>query len=277
MSCREIERLFVAGSEAEIAAHRKTCAACARIGADADDTLAMTSVLTAPDISPELRRSLLEIPRMTVSCEGAEPLLAAAMDGDGEDESRRTIGAAWTAISPAAAPVRPRRTCCFRCATSRCPSLPPWLATRLAAVRPAKASSRWRGFFSGRAVVAYAYAAAILVMVLGWNPTTVVRKASFASLGVSTQKAVTVAQSSITDRLGALQERAARTLAVWKGHIGGYGRAAVSNAIAIVSRPETKKTPARPRLSREGGISVGPGDFTTAGTRREPFAPRFRV
>ena len=84
MSCREIERLFVAGSDAEIAAHRKTCAACARLGADADDTQAMTSVLTAPHFSPELRRSLLEIPRMTVSCEGAEPLLAAAIEGDDE-------------------------------------------------------------------------------------------------------------------------------------------------------------------------------------------------
>ncbi|MET0619454.1 MAG: hypothetical protein ABW056_04200 [Thermoanaerobaculia bacterium] len=277
MSCREIERLFVAGSEAEIAAHRKTCAACARIGADADDTLAMTSVLTAPDISPELRRSLLEIPRITVSCEGAEPLLAAALDGDGEDgmtaDDRRRLDSHLSrcgACTAAANVLLSMRDLAL-------PEPPPWLSTRLAAARPEKPASRWRGFFSGRAVVAYAYAAAILVMVLGWNPTTVVRKASFASLGVSTQKAVTVAQSSLTDRLGALQERAARTLAVWKGHIGGYGRAAVSNAIAIVSRPETKKTPARPRLSREGGISVGPGDFTTAGTRREPFAPRFRV
>ena len=74
-----------------------------------------------------------------------------------------------------------------------------------------------------------------------------------------------MAQSSLTDRLGALQEKAVRTIAVWKGHIGGYGRAAVSNAIAIVSRPEPKKTPVRPRLSREGGNSVGPGDFTTTG------------
>jgi hypothetical protein len=158
------------------------------------------------------------------------------------------------------------------------PVPPPWLATRLAAAKPAKPVSRWRGLLSGRAVVAYAYAAAILVMVLGWNPTDVVRKASFASLGVSTRNAVTVAQSSVTDRLGALQERAARTLAVWKGHISGYGVAAVKNAIAIVSRPETKKAPARPRLSREGGNAVDPGDFTTAGKRgREPFAPRFRV
>jgi len=276
MSCREIERLFVAGSDAEIAAHRKTCAACARLGADADDTQAMTSLLAAPHFSPELRRSLLEIPRMTVSCEGAEPLLAAAIEGDDEiaaDDRRRLDShlSRCGACTAAANVLLSMRDLAL-------PEPPPWLATRLAAAKPAKPVSRWRGFLSGRAVVAYAYAAAFLVMLLGWNPTTVVRKASFASLGVSTQKAVTVAQSSLTDRLGALQERATRTLAVWKGHIGGYGRAAVSNAIAIVSRPETKKTPARPRLSREGGNSVGADDFTKAAqSRREPFASRFRV
>ena len=276
MSCREIERLFVAGSDAEIADHRKTCAACARLGADADDTQAMTSLLAAPHFSPELRRSLLEIPRMTVSCEGAEPLLAAAIEGDDEiaaDDRRRLDShlSRCGACTAAANVLLSMRDLAL-------PEPPPWLAARLAAAKPAKPVSRWRGFLSGRAVVAYAYAAAILVMLLGWNPTTVVRKASFASLGVSTQKAVTVAQSSLTDRLGALQERATRTLAVWKGHIGGYGRAAVSNAIAIVSRPETKKTPARPRLSREGGNSVGADDFAKAAqSRREPFASRFRV
>jgi hypothetical protein len=154
------------------------------------------------------------------------------------------------------------------------PQPPPWLTTRLAAAKPAKPVSRWRGLLSGRAFVAYAYGAAILVMVLGWNPTDVVNRASFASLGVS--KAVTVAQSSLNDRLGAFQEKAVRTLAVWKGHIGGYGRAVVSNAIAIVARPEQKKTPARPRLSRDGG-TVEPQGYSTARSRREPFAPRFRV
>ena len=126
-------------------------------------------------------------------------------------------------------------------------------------------------------MVAYAYAAAILVMVMGWNPTAVVKNASFASLGVSTRKAVTVAQSSLTDRVGALQEKAVRTLAVWRGHIGGYGRAAVSNAIAIVSRPEPKKTPTRPRLGKDGGNATGT-DFSTAhAARREPLPSRFRV
>jgi hypothetical protein len=273
MTCREIERLFVAGAEAEAAAHRKSCAACARAGADADETQAMTSALAAPAFSATLRRSLLEIPRLTVSCEGAEPLLAAAVEGEIEAEDRRRLDSHLSrcAACTAAANVL------LSARDLALPEPPPWLTTRLAAARPVKPASRWRGFFSGRAVVAYAYSAAVLVMVLGWNPTDVVRKASFASLGVSTEKVVTVAQSSLTDRLGALQEKAVRTIAVWKGHISGYGRAAVSNAIAIVSRPEPKKTPVRPRLSREGS-SAYPGELTTtASPRPEPFPSRFRV
>jgi hypothetical protein len=274
MSCREIERLFVAGAEDEIAAHRKTCGVCARVGNDADETHAITSALAPPAFSPMLRRSLLEIPRMTVSCEGAEPLLAAALEGADEisaDDRRRLDShlSRCAGCTAAANVLLSTRDLAL-------PVPPPWLATRLSSARPAKPASRWRGLLSGRAVVAYAYAAAVLVMVMGWNPTAVVNKASFASLGVSTRKAVTVAQSSVTDRLGALQEKAVRRLAVWRGHVGGYGRAVVSNAIAIVSRPEPKKTPARPRMSREGG-TVEPQGFATTQNRREPFASRFRV
>src|SRR5204863_9386778 len=103
------------------------------------------------------------------------------------------------------------------------PEAPPWLAPRLAAARPAKKRSFWRSALSGRMVVAYAYAAAVLVMLLGLNPTAVVRRTGFAALGESTRNAVTVAESSIGDRLGAFQEKAFRTIAVWKGHVFGYG------------------------------------------------------
>jgi hypothetical protein len=274
MSCREIERFFVADADVQAAAHRKTCAECARTGADADQTEAMTSLLAPPAISPGLRRALLEIPRMTVSCEGAEPLLAAALDDEVAADDRKRLDSHLTRCAACTAAANVLLS--VRDLTQ--PEPPAWLATRLAAARPAKPAARWRGFFSARAVVAYAYAAAVLVMLLGLNPTAVVRKASFASLGVSTQKVVTFAESSLTDRLGALQERAVRTLAIWKGHIGGYGRAAVSNALAIVSRPEPRKAPARPRLSREGGNTVGPEDLTTTGRREaEPFSSRFRV
>ncbi|HVQ54040.1 MAG TPA: hypothetical protein VMT25_02620, partial [Thermoanaerobaculia bacterium] len=158
------------------------------------------------------------------------------------------------------------------------PEPPPWLATRLVAAKPAKKKSFWRRAFSGKLVIAYAYTAAVLVMLLGLNPTAVVKRTGFASLGESTRNAVTVAESSVGDRLGALQEKAARTLAVWRGHIGGYGRAAVSNALAIVWKPESKKTPSRPRLGKDGGTALQSGEFQTAGRAiREPLPPRFRV
>jgi hypothetical protein len=158
------------------------------------------------------------------------------------------------------------------------PEPPPWLATRLVAAKPAKKKSFWRRAFSGKLVIAYAYTAAVLVMLLGLNPTAVVKRTGFASLGESTRNAVTVAESSVGDRLGALQEKAARTLAVWKGHIGGYGRAAVSNALAIVWKPESKKTPSRPRLGKDGGAVSQGGELQTAVRAiREPLPPRFRV
>src|SRR5262245_43784978 len=115
-------------------------------------------------------------------------------------------------------------------------------------------------------------------MLLGWNPTAVVRTPGFARLGQTASQAVTVARSSLGDRLGALNERAGRTLAIWRGHIGGYSRAAVSTAIGIVSRPESKKAPAKPRLGREKGDAHGDDGFETAGDlRREPLPARFRV
>ena len=159
------------------------------------------------------------------------------------------------------------------------PEPPPWLATRLVAAKPAKKKSFWRAAFSGKLVIAYAYSAAVIVMLLGLNPTAVVRRAGFASLGESTRNAVTVAESSVGDRLGALQEKALRTLAVWRGHIGGYGRAAVSNALAIVWRPESKKTPTRPRLGKEGDAAAQTGDLQTAGgaVSGNLCPPQFRV
>jgi len=153
-------------------------------------------------------------------------------------------------------------------------------------VRPERKRSAWRVLFSGRAVVAYAYAAAFLVMLLGLNPTALPSKAGFARLSESTRSVMVVAQNSVVDRLGALQEKTLRTLAVWKGHVGGYGRAAVSNAIAIVWRPEPKRTPNRPRLGKEGTAAGeseywlalnGPRPPRAAGPEMEHFVARFRV
>jgi hypothetical protein len=268
MNCRELERLFAAdASEPELAAHRRGCAECERVARDVAETASLTSALVPPAFGPMLRRSLLDIPRMTVSCEGAEPLIAGLLEGDGEiassDETR----------------LRSHLSRCAGCAAAAetllsmrdlaAPAPPPWLATRLAASRPAAKPSIWRRAFSGKAVVAYAYAAALAVMLLGLNPTAVVGKSGFARLSQSTRGAVTVAASSVSDRLGALQERALRDFAAMRGRVVGYGRATVSNALAIVLRPEPKKTPSRPRLGKEGGTAA-PFDETLLADTRAP-------
>jgi len=275
MSCRELERLFVAGSaDSEQLAHRSTCAECSRLGGDLDRTAALAALLQPPAWSPQLRQALLRVPSMTVRCEGAEMLLASALEGEiaKADESRlqghlsRCGGCAQAAGA------------LYAMRDLAAPEPPPWLATRLVAAKPRKKKSFWRSAFSGKMVLVYAYSAAVLVMLFGLNPTAVVRKAGFASLGESTRNAVTVAESSLGDRLGALQEKTLRTLAVWRGHVGGYGRAAVSNAIAIVWKPESKKAPSRPRLGKEGGAAANSGDFQLAGgIVEEPLPVRFRV
>lgn len=286
MSCRELERLFLSdGSDAAAAAHREACGECARLGADLDRLASSAADLRAPAWSPGLRRALLEVPRMTVSCEAADGLTAALLEGEIEDADARRL--------------RSHLSRCAGCAEAAetlgamrslsAPAPAPWLTTKLGATRPPKKRSLWRSAFSGRMVVAYAYAAALLVMVMGLNPTAVVRKTGFASLGESTRSAVLVAQSSIGDRLGALQEKALRTLAVWRGHVGGYGRAAVSNVIAFVLRPEPKKSASPPHLGKESDAAAAPGEVQLAGDRapalrrgvtsprREPFPTRFRV
>jgi hypothetical protein len=275
MTCRELERLFIAGaSDAEQAAHRGACAECARLGADVERGAALSAGLQPPAWSPTLRRTLLEIPRTTVSCAGADGLIAAALEGEIADGDEKRL---QSHLSRCAGCTASAETL-FAMRDLTAPEPPAWLATRLTASRPEKKKSFWRAAFSGKMVVTYAYTAAVLVMLLGLNPTAVVRKAGFASLGESTRNAVTVAQSSVGDRLGALQEKGLRTLAVWRGHLGGYGRAAVSNAIAIVWKPEQKKAPNRPRLGKEGGASSGSGEFELAGGRKpEPFRARFRV
>ncbi len=276
MSCREMERLFVSGaSSAEQEAHRKNCAECARLGSEADEALVLTAGLQAPTWSPNLRRALLEIPRQTVSCEGADALVANALEGDllPEDAKRLESHLGRCAGCTAAAGAL------YAMRDLAAPEPPPWLATRLSAARPRREKkSFWRKALSGKMVIAYAYAAALVVMLLGLNPTAVARRAGFASLGVSTRSAVTVAQSSIGDRLGALQEKAVRTLVAWRGRLGGYGRAAVMNAIAIVWKPEPKKAPNRPHLGKEGSAGASSEEFQLVGDRGpELFPTRFRV
>jgi hypothetical protein len=275
VSCRELERLFTAGApEARTAEHRRQCAECDGVARDLDRTTAMTADLAPPAWSPALRQRLLEIPRTTVSCEGAEMLIAGSLEGElGPADDARLSGhlSRCDACTEAAETL-------FAVRDLSAPAPPPWLATRLAAAKPQKAKGVWSRLLSGRAVVAYAYAAAVIVMLLGWNPAAVAGKGGFARLSQSTLTVVSEAQNSIGDRLGRLQEKTVRTLAVWKGYVAGYGRAAVSNAIAIVWKPERKKTPEKPANGKGSDASTDSEGFSlAAGSPREPFSFRSRV
>ena len=274
MSCPELERLWETGASLrDTREHRESCAECARPGDSLAQTVAALEGLRAPTWSPALRQSLLEIPRKTVSCAGAEPMLAAALEGElaAADEARLQ-----SHLSRCGACTEAAQTL-FQLRELTAPAPPPWLTTRLVAARPERKRTAWRRLFSGKAVVAYAYGAACLVMLLGLNPTALPTKAGFARLSESTRTVMTVAQNSLGDRLGALQEKTLRTVAVWKGHVGGYGRAAVSNAISIVWRPEPKKTPSRPRLGKEGTAAGQNGYWQAMSSGTELFPARFRV
>jgi hypothetical protein len=90
-------------------------------------------------------------------------------------------------------------------------------------------------------------------MLAGFNPADIARKAGVARLGETAKASVEVAGGSLADRVGALQESALRKLAVWKGQVTGYGRAALSTALALVMKSEQQRPPSRPRGGEERG------------------------
>jgi hypothetical protein len=250
VSCGELERLFIAGaSPDEARRHAKDCATCRSVGADVDAAQGMVAGLSAPPVPASLRAALLQIPRNNVSCEGAERLLPVAMENELSDDEQRRLSnhlSRCAACSEAAATLAAARDLSE-------PVAPPWLAARLTANRPVREKSLWRLLSTPRAAIALAYAAAVVVMLLGFNPADIARRVSSSQLGENTRAAVNVAESSLTDRIGAIQERVARTVQVWKGRAGGYGRAALSNAVALIfkSSGSKERPPERPR-NRDG-------------------------
>ena len=250
MSCGEIERLFLAGASPEEARrHANECATCRSVGKDVDTAQAMVAGLVAPALPVSLRAALLEIPRNTVSCEGAERLLPAAMENEISDDEQRRLAnhlSRCAACSEAAATLDATRDLAQ-------PIPPPWLAARLAANRPVREKSFWRLLLAPKAAIALAYAAAVVVMLLGFNPADLARRVSASQLGENTRAAVTVAESSLTDRIGAIQEKIVRSIQVWKGRAGGYGRAALSNAVSLIWKSSgPKERPAERPRNRDG-------------------------
>ncbi len=249
MTCREIERQFLAGaSEAELRVHRAACHPCDALARDLASADSLVSGLRSPALPAGLRDALLRVPAMTVSCAGAELLMAASLEAgevpaqadqprldfhlsrcDGCREAFETLLTLRELIPPVPAP---------------------WVAGRLSAARPANPRPRRRGLLDPRAAIAFAYAAALVVMLAGLNPADLARRAG-AGLRTETKMVAAVADESLADRLGAFKQRAARTVAVWRGRAGGYGRAVLSNVIALVMRPEER--PPRPQSRPRNG------------------------
>ena len=250
MTCGELERLTVAGdSDAEMRAHREVCPSCAALGAELDSVSALVSGLRSPAAPPTLRESLLSIPRTTVSCEGADALIAAALDGDlpAADRSRLEFH-----VSRCEACAESAGTLLGMRDLAR-PEPGPWLAGRIAATRPRPArTSPWRILRTPQAAIALAYAAAVVVMIAGFNPADLARKAG-GRLEQTALASVQVAGSSLADRVGSFQESAMRKLSALKGRVTGYGRAALSTAIALVMKSESKSPPSRPRSGEDKG------------------------
>ena len=252
MSCAELERLFLAdASGGAMSAHRAACGPCARLAAGLDRVEAALSDLRPAAVSPALRERLLSIPARTVSCERADELVAIALED---------------ALPPAdLARLEFHCSRCEACAEASQtlaglrelarPEPAPWLGGRIAANRPRRRARRgWRVVASPKVVIALAYAAAVIVMLAGFNPADLARKAGVGRIEETARASVQVAGNSLADRLGAAEENALRTLARWKGHVTGYSRAAISTAIALVMKSEPQRPPNRPRSGEDKGV-----------------------
>jgi Putative zinc-finger len=251
MTCNELDRLSVAGaSEPEIAAHRSVCSSCEALAAELDRVSTLVSSLRSPAASPALRESLLSIPRTTVSCEGADGLIAASLEGDLPPADQARLGfhlSRCEGCAEAAGTLLGMRDLAR-------PEPAPWLAGRIAANRPKRRDRRgWRFVLSPQAAIGLAYAAAVVVMLAGFNPADLARKAGVGRLEESARESVQVAGGSLADRLGAFEENALRKLAAWRGRAAGYGRAVLSTAIALVMKTESRNPPSRPRSGEDKG------------------------
>jgi hypothetical protein len=254
MSCLEIERLFVSGESGKAKEHAASCPACAAAARDNEDVGRITSTLRPPVWSPSLREALLAVPSRTVSCELADELLAHAVDDEiGQVDRHRldfhlsrcgACAEAAQTLSTLGDLVEPRPA--------------PWFLGRVASATPARPTrspknrAGWRWLLDPKAAIGLAYAAAIAVMLLGFNPADLARKAR-TDLPVEARSVVADAKTTLADRVGAFGEKAVRTAMVVKSRVFGYGRAALSNAVQLVMKSEAPPARSRPRNGDEKG------------------------
>ena len=246
MSCRELERLFLSGvsqAEAPAAAHRASCPACEALGTELDGLANLVAGLAPLEAGPALHAALLAIPRETVSCEQAERLIALSVEEEMPAGDRVRLESHFSRC-PACAAAADTFSGLRQLAS---PQPPPFLAARIAASRPRRTRSP-------KAAIALAYGAAVILMLAGFNPADLARKAGVARIEENTKAAVSIAKSSLADKLGAFEEEALRKLAVWTGRASGYGRAAISNAIQLVMKTEPPRPPSRSRSGEGKGV-----------------------
>jgi len=267
MSCREIERLFLAGaSEPERRSHRAGCRDCEALGRDADSGETLSAGLAPAPWSAALRESLLSIPSRTVDCDTAAEMIGRLLETDAAEAGSSAVafGAFGALSAPEAGRLQFHLTRCAGCSEAyhvlssarelTSPAAAPWLSTRIAAAKPQTPRSRWKGLFSARAAISVAYALALVVMLAGFNPADLARRAG-TGLRSETRTAAAVADRSVADRVGAREDRVARRFAVWRGVAGGYGRAVLSNVIALVMKSEdSSRPPSRPRNGEERSV-----------------------
>jgi hypothetical protein len=256
MSCREKDLLVSGGREEAFAEHRAGCAECDRLGRDMENVGALARSLTSPAFPRSLRESLLAIPRETVSCEGADTLLAHALEGElaPSDEAR------WKSHLSRCSACSEVAETLFTLRGLEAPVPAPWLATRITAAK-ATATPRRSGIsrlavalWSPRGVITLAYAAAVAIMLTGFNPADLAREAGAARLEDMTGSAVAAARSGAVERIGAVGEKAYRSFEVLKGRVAGYGRATFVNALALVMRTESPKTQDRGKPGPSKGV-----------------------
>jgi hypothetical protein len=254
MTCRELERLFVAGgSDEESRAHVLGCADCGAAARAQEQTRSLTSDLSAPAWSVSLRDRLLTIPRRAITCSTADAWLARSMEGELAETERERL--------------EDHRSRCSGCAAAAhalsvigsldSPPAAPWMAQRIAAAAREKSAapprSRFNLWRNPRLAIAFAYAAALVLMIAGFNPADLARRAVPSRLGRDAKTVVADVKTSAVDRIGALEEKAMRSFAVWRGLAGGYGRAALSQAIQLVMKSEPAPTRSRSRNGDEKG------------------------
>lgn len=258
MSCRMGNTFVDGGRQAEFFEHSAACPDCAGLARRMEDLGSLLSSLAAPPLPPGLLAGLCDIPSRTVSCEGADGLLALAL----EKEIAPSDEARWRNHLTRCSVCSEASQALFATRGLSAPVPAPWLATRLKATKPATARKTRAGFLglllSPKGAVALAYAAAVVVMLSGFDPADLARKAGMARLEDATGSVVAAARSSAVERIGTLEEKTYRTFAVWKGRVVGYGRATLVNVLALVMKTEatdTKRPPDRPKNGGGRGVS----------------------